>query len=220
MKFHSDNSGLAIVEATILLPFCILMVIALYYAAIFMCQKANLQANLENTLLYYKNIESDTFVQAYPKMYYSSDEVGTYDGNGSSYGPTIIEDPYRFFIMKFDESALHSFFNSMCGAMFFSSGDDVTFKAESHNYILYKTISATVTQTVKPAISLSTLGIRDSFEISASGTVVITDADEFIRNTDFIIDILDDTKLGKKATEVIQKTAEFYQKFKNVLDIQ
>lgn len=219
MKFHNNNSGLAIVEATILLPFCILMVIALYYAAIFMCQKANLQANLENALMYYKNVESDTFVQAYPQMQYSNDNAGTYDGDGSNYGPTRIEDPYRFFFMKFDEASLNSFFHSMCGNMFFSTGDNVNFTAEAKNYILYKTISATATQTVKPAISLSTLGIKDTFEISVSGTVVVTDTDEFIRNTDFVIDIISDTKLGKKVNEIMKKTADFYQKFKNTLGI-
>lgn len=62
--------GTAIIEATMLLPFCILMVIALYYAAIFVCQKANLQANVENTLIYYKNVYSDTYVKASAEMAY------------------------------------------------------------------------------------------------------------------------------------------------------
>ena len=46
----NGEKGLAVVEATLLLPFCFLMIFALYYAAIFLCQKANLQANLENAL--------------------------------------------------------------------------------------------------------------------------------------------------------------------------
>lgn len=50
-----SEKGTAIVEATMLLPFCILMVLALYYASIFVCQKANLQANVENALIYYKS---------------------------------------------------------------------------------------------------------------------------------------------------------------------
>ena len=53
-KLWKEQDGLAIVEATILLPFCFIMVIAIYYASIFMCQKANLQANLQTALIYYK----------------------------------------------------------------------------------------------------------------------------------------------------------------------
>ena len=56
-KWIKNEKGLAVVEATLLLPFCFIMIIALYYAAIFMCQKANLQANVQNALIYYKQRE-------------------------------------------------------------------------------------------------------------------------------------------------------------------
>ena len=38
-KLIKNEKGLAVVEATLLLPFCFIMIIALYYVAIFMCQK-------------------------------------------------------------------------------------------------------------------------------------------------------------------------------------
>ena len=63
-KLIKNEKGLAVVEATLLLPFCFIMIIALYYVAIFMCQKANLQANVQNALIYYKNTDSDNFVTA------------------------------------------------------------------------------------------------------------------------------------------------------------
>lgn len=65
-----NEKGLAVVEAAILLPFCILIVAAMYYAALFLCQKANLQANLNNTMIYFKNVESDTYVSAQEGMTY------------------------------------------------------------------------------------------------------------------------------------------------------
>ncbi len=217
-KFHKDESGLAVVEATILLPFCMVMIIAIYYAAIFMCQKANLQANLQNALIYYKNVESDTYVTAGSQMKYSNSS-DTLSAVGSNYTTPTELFPYRFFGMKFNKSGFESFFRSMCGNMFFDSGSNVILTTDKDNYIVYKTISATVKQSVNPAISLSMIGLPNSFEISATGEVVVTDSDDFIRNVDFIIDIVSETSLGKKATEMVDKAVEWYNKFKSKFNI-
>lgn len=90
---HKNEDGFAIVEATILLPFCMIIVIALYYAAIFMCQKANLQANLQNTLIYYKNTYSDSYVT----VPYTTDEntIAIWE---SSYSTPEYLFPYRLFL--------------------------------------------------------------------------------------------------------------------------
>ena len=219
MRFHEDNTGTTVVEATILLPFCLIMVISMYYAAIFMCQKANLQANLENTLIYYKNIHSDTYVLADTTIHYNKSDTGTIGAEGSDFEEPTIKNPYRFLTMKFDGNDLNSFFHSMCGKMFFDTGDNIEFTSEAHNYVLYKTISATATQTVKPAISLGMLGVNDTLTISASATVVVTDGDDFIRNTDFVIDVVSDTALGNQISVIIDRTAQFYNNFKTALNI-
>lgn len=217
-EFNKNESGLAVVEATILLPFCMIMVIAIYYAAIFMCQKANLQANLQNALIYYKNVESDTYVTAGSQMDYSNDS-GTVGAVGSNYSTPQELFPYRFFGMKFNRAGFESFFRSMCGYMFFDMGSNVCFTSDSDNFIVYKTISATATQSVQPAISLSMLGLSDSMEISVSGKVVVNDGDDLIRNVDFVIDIVSETSLGKKAAEMVDKAAEWYNKFKEKFNI-
>lgn len=218
-KLREDEKGVAVVEATLLLPFCIIMIIALYYAAIFLCQKANLQANLENSLIYYKNLESDTYVLASSAMAYNS-EGGTVSAEGSSYGPTSYLFPYRFLTMKFSEADFKSFFHSMCGYMFFDTGENVEITTKETNYVVYKEITATATQTVKPAISLEMVGMPDELVISATGTVVVSDTEDFIQNTDFVIDIVEDTSLGKAAGELVDKAVEFYNKFKEKFNIE
>ncbi len=210
--FDSEN-GLAVVEATILLPFCFIMVIALYYVAIFMCQKANLQANVQNTLIYYKNVDSDTYVQASANMSYSKDGE-TVGAAGSSYGEPQYLFPYRFFFMKFDEGKFHSFFRSMCGYMFFDNGSNVELNVEKKNYVIYKTITATATQTVKPAISLAMVGVPDSMTISVTGQVVVTDGDDMVRNMDFVIDVVKQTSIGEKVSELVDKVGNYYNMFK------
>lgn len=212
-KSHENEKGNAIVEAAMLMPFCIIMVVALYYAAIFMCQKANLQANLQNTLIYYKNVESDTYVEASDRMAYVT-ASGSVSAVGSSYGEVQYLFPYRFIGMKFDDAKFESFFHSMCGNMFFDTGENVKVIASKRNYIIYKTITATAEQTVKPAISLEMVGVPSQMVISAEETVVVSDGDAFIRNTDFVVDIVKDTSLGQKAGELVDKAVGFYNGFK------
>lgn len=217
-KLHNDENGLAVVEATILLPFCMIMVIAIFYAAIFMCQKANLQANLENTLLYYKNTYSDTYVAAKGQMaYQKSGEVQA--ANGSSFEEPVEKFPYRFFGMKFNSAAFESFFRSMCGNMFFDTGSNVKVHSDKHNYIIYKTLTAKVSQQVKPAVSLAMVGGPRTMEIEATGTVVINDGDDFIRNVDFIIDVTSKTAFGQKVSEMVGKVTDLYGKFKEKFNI-
>lgn len=217
-KLYEEENGLVIVEATILLPFCMIMILSLFYAAIFMCQKANLQANVENTLIYYKNVHSDNYVEAKANMSYSSGG-GTIGAVGSSYGRPGYKFPYRFLFMKFDSEGFRSFFRSMCGNMFFDDGTNVEIEVSHKNYVIYKTISATAKQTVKPAISLSMIGLDDSMEISVSGTVVVTDGDDFIRNTDFVVDVVRQTSLGQKASEWVDKGKGYYNKFKQIFHV-
>lgn len=217
-EFHKSERGLAVVEATILLPFCIIMVIAVYYASIFMCQRANLQANLQNALIYYKNVESDTYVTANSTMDYSNSS-NTVIAVGSGYSTPQELFPYRFFGMKFNKAGFESFFRSVCGHMFFDTGDNVVLEVDKTNFVIYKTITATATQTVQPAISLSMLGLSNEIVISVTGEVVVNDADDFIRNVDFVIDIINETWLGQKASGMVDQAVEWYNKFKAKFNI-
>ncbi|MCM1467080.1 MAG: hypothetical protein NC086_02950 [Alistipes sp.] len=218
-RFIKSENGHVIVEATILMPFCIITVIAMYYASIFLCQKAILQTNLENALVYYKNVESDTFVEAKANM-----EFAMTDDTVSAVGSSFSNDlnylfPYRFFMMQTKNDEVEQFIRSMCKNMFFDdkNGSSVQIEVKTGNYIVYKTISATVTQTVAPAISLSNVGLPNELLIEVSGMAVVSDGDEMIRNVDFVIDITQDTKLGKKAAEIVEKGVEFYNKFKSAI---
>jgi Flp pilus assembly protein TadG len=218
-KLHRNEEGVAIVEATILLPFCMIMVIALYYAAIFMCQKANLQANLQNTLIYYKNTYSDSYVTVDDELSYTTNE-NTIAGVGSGYSEPTYLFPYRLLFMKsVDRDAFGKFFRKMSGYMFFDDGSNVDVTVKKTNYVIYKSITATATQEVSPAISFDMIGIDNTLTIKASGTVVISDGDEFIRDVDFAIDILEDTKLGDIAKDAVGKVNEFYNDFKTKFNI-
>ncbi|MDE6925577.1 MAG: hypothetical protein K2O97_04085 [Acetatifactor sp.] len=215
-RFGKSEQGTAMVEATLMLPFCMIMIVGVLYAALYLCQKANIQSDLETALLYYKAAESDTYVEAKTQM--------EYDGNGleavgSNYGTVRYLNPYRFFFMKFKEGDYRSFFRSICGHMFFDTGDNVSITAQRHNYVFYKTIEATATQTVKPPVNLSWVGGPEKMIIEVTGEIVINDGDDFIRNVDFAIDMLADTEMGRFVQGIGQKAKDIYDKFKEVLHV-
>lgn len=219
-KLYKNESGMAIVEATILLPVCIIMVVAIYYASIFMCQKANLQANLQNTLIYYKNVDSDTYVTLNTDNITYTLGENTVDADGNGYGTPKPLFPYRFFGFKVEKSKFEAFFRSMCGYMFFDTGSNVELSVTPTNYVIYKTITATATQTVKPAVSLRLIGLSDEFTIKATGKVVVTNGDDFIRNVDLVIDLVEDTKFGELVKNIGTKAGELYQSFKKKFKIE
>lgn len=214
--FRKSEQGTAMVEATLMLPFCMIMIVGVLYAALYLCQKANIQSNLETALLYYKAAESDTYVESKSQMEYSGNGL---EAVGSNFGEIRYLNPYRFFFMDFKESDYKSFFKSICGHMFFDMGENVSITARKHNYVFYKSIEATATQTVKPPIDLSWVGGPKEMKIEVTGEIVINDGDDFIRNVDFAIDMLADTKLGKLVQGIGQKTKEIYGKFKEVLHV-
>lgn len=218
IKQIKKEDGIVIVEATLLLPFCIIMIVALFYAAIFMCQKANLQANVQNALIYYKNVDSDTYVEAKSSMPFagSGNEIAAM---GSAFAEPTYRFPYRFLAMEFDNGGFESFFRSMYKYMFFDNGGNIKFTSKKHNYIVYKEIEVRAEQTVRPAINLEMVGAGNSIDIVVTGRVVVADGDDFIRNVDFVVDIVNRTALGKKAKELVGKAVEFYGKFKTKFNV-
>lgn len=216
--FRKNEKGMAIVEAAIILPFCILMVLSVYYAAIFLCQRANLQANLQNTLVYYKNADSDNWVEPKAGMAYTMADAEI-SGTGDAYEVSGSLFPYRFFGMDFNEGNFKSFFRSMAGYMFFDDGTNIELTVDHTNWVIYKSITAAAEQTVKPAVDLSMVGFPSELTIRASGEVVITNGDDFIRNIDFIFDMVAKTKLGDMLSSLVEKASELYNNLKSKFNL-
>lgn len=216
-KLWKNEKGYAVVEATLLLPFCLIMIIALYYVAIFLCQKANMQANLHNTLIYFKNQYSDTFVETRSDLAYEIEQRTMQ----TAYKVTNISNenanPYRHFRMDSSETIqkdFEAFFRSICGYMFFDDGSNIEISVEAQNNVVYKQITAKAHQTVRPAISFAMIGIADELDISCNASVVVFDGDDLIRNTDLAVDIIQDTKIGDMAGQAVDKVKDFYGEFK------
>ena len=205
-RLKNEEGASTIVEATIYLPFCIIAIVALLYAVLFISVKANLQSTLQTALVYYKNQESDTYVYTFSEMLI--DDTSTADIYMID-GPL---NPYRVFLMKFKADSFKTFVGKLGGYMFFSDMSRVRVEAKKENYIISKRIVAVAEVKFKPAVSFSlALNRNDSGtrKITSSAIVVINDGDEVIRTTDLINDI---TGLDKTISEILEPIKNVYQK--------
>lgn len=218
---YRKECGSVEVEATIILPIAILSVILLLYLSLFMFQRANLQACLETTLVYYKNTVTDTYVTKNSTLEYTITEESSM-ASGNSYSATEPLNPYRdLFGDRYDmgdEEAFTTYFRSVAGKMLFD--DDLTLTIDYSNYVILKQLEVTATQVVKAPIDFSILGVDNKYEISATARVNVIDHDDMIRNVDYAIDIIEDTKLGELAKNFAAKFSEGYSKMKTALKVE
>ena len=94
MKALKDQKGDVVVEAAVIFPAAILMVIILLYLSIILFQKANLQAGLETALTYYKSTVTDMYVSAQKAAVYEAKD-GTTSADGNIYNAASPINPYE-----------------------------------------------------------------------------------------------------------------------------
>lgn len=218
MKYKNKNEqGDVVVEATVILPIAILCVIFLLYTSIFICQKALLQSALETSVVYFKNTLTDNYVSQNEAVTYTTGEDSVV-AQGNSYSATQPLNPYAKYVVgkkKLSQSEFETYFNSIAKNLLYK--ENLELKIDYSNYILFKEIKVTAKQQLKFPIDLSVIGIDGDVDLSAAVRVAVVDHDELIRNTDYAIDILEDTKVGEVAGKIASKVSEVYNKMRECL---
>ena len=225
-----EERGAVEVEATIILPIAILSVILLLYLALFMYQRANLQASIETCLVYYKGTLTDTFVTKKDNMNRvvvtsagsnGNEEQKTLMAGGNNYVVSEVPNPYRGLFGNAktvgNKDAFEAYFHSVAGKMLFDDDLEIEFVYENH--LLTQQIKVSAVQTVSSPIDFSIIGVDNKYEIIAAAKMNVTDQDENIRVIDFAIDVIEDTKLGEIAKTFASKCGGLYQKMKDKLGV-
>lgn len=214
-KIKREN-GEVVVEATIILPIAILCVILLLYISVFICQKAMLQAALETSVIYFKNTLTDSFVEQRDELSYESKEDGV-SAIGNEYTTPEPLNPYeKFFLFhnKVSKEEFIKYFQSVAGNLLYE--DCLDLDIHYSNYILFKEVEVTAEQVVTFPIDFSMIGVGREVNLSATARVAVADHDELIRNIDFAVDALEDTKLGEVVKNLASKVTGLYNKLKSL----
>lgn len=219
---RKQEIGSVEVEATFIFPIMFLCIFFLLYLSLIMYQRANLQATLETALMYYKNTLTDTFVTRNGEMEYQYAENSCI-GTGSDYVVSGPKNPYRW-VDKKDKSAenFETYFKSVAKNLIFD--EDMTLYFDYTNYVVLKEIKVTVDQVIKLPIDFSMIGLDNKYVISATVRMTAVDHEDTIRNIDYIIDVVEDIKIGDQTigeffSDISGKVEEYYGKFKDVLGI-
>lgn len=217
---RTGEQGYVEVEAAILLPLAVLSVLLLLYLSLFLFQRANLQAALETAVVYYKNTVTDSYVTKNETAEYTRDGE-SYIGKGNSYSAKEPLSPYRG--MFGDGNNLNSasdfetYFRSIAGDMLWE--DNLTLTIDYTNYVLLKQLEVTAVQTVDAPIDFSAIGADNQYVISAAARVAVVDHDGIIRDADYAIGLVEDTKLGEIAGDLASKVSSAYGKLKEILGV-
>lgn len=215
---RKKEQGHIAVEAIILLPIAVLSTLLLLYLALFLFQRASLQAALETSLVYYKNTVTDSYVTKNSEMEYVKGDEATI-GAGNSYSASRPLFPYRG--MFGDGNHLNSqkdfekYFKSVAHQTLFK--DNLSLTIDYNNYVFLKQFQVTATQMVSSPLDFKILGIGNEYKISATARVAVVDHDSLIRNGDYAISLVKDTKLGKMVQNFAGKISAAYAKMKEIL---
>ena len=95
----------------------------------------------------------------------------------------------------------------------------MTLSFDYTNYVVLKEIKVTVDQVIKLPVDFSMIGVDNKYVISATVRMTAVDHEDTIRNIDYIIDVVEDTKVGEFFQSIGAKVEENYGKFKDALGI-
>ena len=198
-----EGNGSFTVELALIFPVIIAGIVATLYILILLYQFAYLQT-LANKVAYFAAAEYDklslqileergTSAKGVSSLYW---QLGIFDdtkGKEAIIESYVMEKLYRPQLLK-----------------------PQTQKVESsvYNYILYKKLRVRIINDYQlPVLYVNNLlRIKNSFSIVAEGEAVIKDNAEFLRNTDYIIELMDSFEVTSKIKDSYKKTLESWRK--------
>lgn len=184
-----NNKGSTTVEAALIFPFIFLSIIALIYVCIFLYEQAYVKSladrAAERGAAIWKNPSSDMSISLVKLEHFKENDPywRIYDNN---------ENPKEKKVEQYLKNSLNEY-------SILQSRDkearmnttDIEFSADLKNYVVYKKLVVNVKKKFKLPIgnALSIFGIDNTVVIEAQSEALINEPAEFIRNTDFAIDM-------------------------------
>lgn len=186
--FVGDTRGDAMVEAAMLFPMIILICAALVLLSIYMPLRAAMQRSTQYAATAIATQRSDTWLRfdADTMSYYWLDDrdelsnvYGTLLGALLGLQQDAADDVEQIVLNLENKNIL-------------KPSSDMTVEFGVVNYIVYKEIVVTAKREVPTPLNLTMFGIPRNIELAVTSTAVVQNGDEFIRNMDLAVDILDD----------------------------
>ena len=174
--FSKDTKGSAVVEATILLPIICMVFAALILLSMYLPGRAVLQRATQYAAYGLAAEKSDSSIDFSASGYNFS----------SSYGNVYAE----MFSNEIDSKEVLAVVKDFCDNAIIVNSDSVSVECGITNYIIYKEVYVTATQSIKSPVNLSFVGFPETIDLTVTSTAVVTNGDEFVRNMDIAADFI------------------------------
>lgn len=220
------EEGYVFVEAAIVYPIITLIFFVIFYAAIFVYEKATLQSSIENAVIYYKSEKTDTYVSMLGEFEKTLDSRIGNKFDGVSY-----KNPYRnigstlsgvlqSIISKFGKPDKDPGSTTTIGNFIRNTGgrDINVTKVKEEDVYLFKKVEVMANKALSASVNINKVGGKKNITIESKAKFVILDSENLIRDVDFVADLIKDTKVGELYGKLKDKTSETYNKFKNKIE--
>ena len=227
-NFFKDQRGaFLIVEAAIVYPVMLIMIMILLFYSMIMTMKANMQSALETALIYYKRELTDTYVGFMDDLENNSVSATEYTrvvapaGYSNIYKQLINEvasnpDAEKFEKMFFNNYRFLNFSSGKKGSTFNSSGIKVNLDSTT-NFIIYRELNAAAEQTITLPFIKGMFGINNELKLKANAKIVVNDSVSVMRITDVVDYVIIKTGFNEKLELLF---GENINKFLNFLNGQ
>ena len=227
-NFFKDQRGaFLIVEAAIVYPVMLIMIMILLFYSMILTMKANMQSALETALIYYKRELTDTYVGFMDDLENNSVSATEYTrvvapaGYSNIYKQLINEvasnpDAEKFEKMFFNNYRFLNFSSGKKGSTFNSSGIKVNLDSTT-NFIIYRELNAAAEQTITLPFIKGMFGINNELKLKANAKIVVHDSVSVMRITDVVDYVIIKTGFNEKLELLF---GENINKFLNFLNGQ
>ena len=206
-NFKSDETGAAqIIEAAIIYPVVFMILFYLIYMGLYILQCVTVESYAQKiALMAAREVAHPGYIDEIDKdaIDASVDYSGNYISLSNDPKKIGVSSAYRYFapknlISKEKQDYLKNQLENLIktSSIIGNSDGDIKVTINFKNYVVVQQVEVTATQKLASFPVLKFFGMNDGLTVSSTAVASVNDSDEFIRNVDFINDIIE--TIGKK----------------------
>ncbi len=225
----NESGVFLIVEAAIIYPIMLVMIMTLLFISMMLTMKANMQSALETSLMYYRTELTDSYIAfADEKDYHAGGKNGLRNAQytAESDPPSAYSNIYtktfgrltgqaeegRFREIFFDNYRFLNFSSGESGGALNSEGITVTLDSTA-NFVIYRELNAKAVQKIHLPLINGMFGIDNSITLKADAKIVVSDSVSVMRITDVVDYVVIKTGFDKKLDDVFRKNIQKFLDF-------
>lgn len=207
-KILNDNSGVVIVEASIVFPIMLFVILMMLYMGNIYYQQAKLNSVVDVAAIKGAAYCADPMLDDIEKrgsVPKTNNDVQPYR---YLFGVSDVESKMQKYVIDQYKNAGDGFFDSMAPV-----ASTINCEANFNNSVIMYSFTVEATYDIKVPLRFMGTEAPTIVSLSAKATAPVNDNGEFINNLDMALDYYESSGLSKKVSAVTDKIKDFFSKF-------